>query len=222
MRRERHGPTVPALADALAALESSGAPIAPILYAAFTLSVVVCFPVAWLNFTCGALLGLGWGTLVANLAGVTSAAITRVLARSRLGGPVWRWIESRPRLRLIHRALEDGGWKLTFLIRLSPALPLGASHWVFAFVRLPLPVYLLVTSVATLPAQLMWAHFGVTGREGVELWAHPEDASPARLAVLALGGLATLASVIVLGQTTRRRLQAELDRSRPVDAPSKP
>lgn len=204
---------MPVLVDALATLEASGAPLAPILYVVFTCSVVLCLPASWLNFTCGALLGLGWGTLVANLAAVSSAAITRLLARSQLGGPVWRWIEARPRLRLIHRALEDGGWKLTFLIRFSPALPLGATHWLFAFVRLPLPAYLLVTSLATLPAQLMWAHFGVTGREGVEMWADPEASSPARWALLILGGVATLASVVILGITTRRRLQLELDRA---------
>lgn len=203
-------PSPAELIDSLKALEG---PVAPILFVVSVIDVVLCLPAAWLSLAAGALLGLVKGTLVINLAGVTSAALVRVLARGPIGKPVLRWMEKNPRLRLMLRILEDGGWKLTLLIRLSPALPLGLTHWLFGFVRLPFPTYLWVTAVATFPAQLMWAHFGVTGREGIELWAHPESADPIRLAFLAIGVAATVASVTFLGVLARRRVQAEMERA---------
>lgn len=197
------------------ALQATQAPIAPILYAVFTLSAVLCLPAAWLTFACGALLGLVPGTIVANLSAVTSAALTKVLARGRLGRPIRRWVENHSKLGIVLQVLEDGGWKLAFMIRLNPALPLGLSHWVFAFVDMPMPRYLLVTSLAVLPAQLMWVHFGVTGRESLELFTHPGAVDPARWAFLIATGVASVGSVVFLGGLSRRRFQAEVQRTRP-------
>lgn len=204
-------PSLQEIVETLANLEGSAAPI---LFLVSVVDVVLCLPAAWLAFSAGALLGLVKGTLVVNLAGVTSAALVRLLAHGPVGRPVLGWLERSPKLSLIRRVLEDGGWKLTLLIRLSPALPLGLTHWLFGFVRLPLPVYLLVTAVATFPAQLMWAHFGVTGRQGIELWAHPETADPLQLAFMATSVVATVASVTFLGVLARRRVQVEMDRAR--------
>ena len=196
--------------DFIHLLSSSTAPIGPILFVIFTASTVLCLPASWLTFACGALLGLGPGTVVANLSAVASAAITRGLARSRLGQWIDTWLNRRARVRLIRQALNDGGWKLAFIVRLSPALPLGASNWVFAYVDLPLSKFLLITSLATLPAQLMWVHFGVTGRKSLELWRNSNSADPTQWAFVVLSILATLASIAFLGVLSRRRLQQEL------------
>lgn len=191
-------------------LENSPVPIAPVLFVLFTINTVCCLPAAWLTFACGALLGIGQGTLVANLVAVSSAAITRLLGRSSVGTHVQAWLDRRSQLRLLRETLNDGGWKLNFLVRLSPALPLGISNWVFAFVDLPLTTYLIITSIATLPAQLVWVNFGVTGRQSLNFWQHPEEVSSGQWMVFALSLSATIASIVVIGGLTRRKLRAEL------------
>ncbi|MBX2813171.1 MAG: VTT domain-containing protein [Myxococcales bacterium] len=184
--------------------------IAPLLLVIFTISTVCCLPAAWLILACGALLGLGQGTLVANLSCVVGAALTRWLARGRWGQHVDGWLSRNRQLRQIRGVLHDGGWQLTFLVRLSPLLPLGISHWVFAFVDLPLMQYLVVTSLATLPTQLMWVQFGVSGRKGLMMWQNPGSATTAEWTLLLIGVGATIAFIITFGILTRRRLRSKL------------
>lgn len=196
-------------------LDATGAPLAPLLVIVFVVSTLLCVPASGMALVLGAFLGLVPGSVVATTGTVLSAALARFVVRSTLGRRIRRWIDGHQRLRVFHRALQDGGWKLVFLTRLSPALPLGPGHWVFAFVELPLLRYLLVTMLATLPAQLMWINLGRNGRRGLELFRHPESADLAEWAILGLSVVATLGSVVFLSVLTRRRLQLELARAQP-------
>lgn len=183
---------------------------ASVLFILFTVSTLACLPASGLLVLIGAVVGVGPGALVAFLGTLTSATLCRLLARGALGRALQAFIERRPRLRLVQRAVQDGGWRLVFLIRLSPASPLGLTNWVFAFVGIPLGRYLAATAIATLPAKVMWLNVGASGRESLDLFQHPEAATPGQWALLIVGTAATIGSVVLLARLTRRRLQNEL------------
>ena len=177
---------------------------APVLLAVFVVSALLGLPGSGMTIACGALLGLWWGTAVASSGTVISAAISWWLARTFLARRLERWLLARPRLAAAHRVVVAGGWRLVGLMRLSPALPLGASNWVFALSRLRLGPYLLVTWLATLPSKLLWVNLGVSGRTGLRILQDPAAAPPEELSVLGLGLVGTVGALVLLGRLARR------------------
>lgn len=188
---------------------------APGLYILFVLTTLLCLPASGLTLACGAVLGIGPGTLTASLGTLTSTTLSRLVARGRWGSRVRNWITQHPRLRIILQAVNDGGWRLVALIRISPTMPIGAMNWVFAFTEVPLPRYLFITALGTLPAKLMWVSVGATGRQSLEIWVHPEQADPAQWVLLGLAAVGTVGSVTFIGILTGRRLRKELSKTRP-------
>lgn len=185
-------------------LPAPGPEAALILLALFVVSALLGLPGSGMTIACGALLGLGWGTLVASSGTVLSAALSWWLARTFLAARLERWLAGRPRLAAAHRVVVAGGWRLVGLMRLSPALPLGASNWVFALARLRLAPYLAVTWAATLPSKLLWVNLGVTGRSGLRILQAPGAAPTEELVVLGLGLVGTVGALAFLGRLARR------------------
>ena len=183
---------------------SAGPEAALLLLALFVVSALLGLPGSGMTMACGVILGLGWGTAVASAGTVLSAALSWWLARTFLVDRLLRWLEGRPRLLAAHRVVSAGGWRLVGLMRLSPALPLGASNWVFALARLRLGPYLLVTGLATLPSKLLWVNLGVTGRAGWALVQDPRAASAGELAVLGLALVGTVGALALLARLGRR------------------
>ncbi len=185
---------------------------ASILFIGFVVNALFGLPASAVTAAIGAVLGVPAGTAVVMAGVVTHAGLCRLLVARRPGRWARRFVDRRPNLGLLLRAIEDGGPWLVFLVRLSPALPLGATGWAFALARIPFVPYLVATGVATLPTQIVWVSLGAAGREGMKTYAEAEPTSTAQWLLIGLGLFATIASVAALSLLVRRRVEAEVAR----------
>lgn len=174
----------------------------------YALAVVAFVPGSLLTLAGGAVFGLGFGVVyvfVAAVLGSSSAfLVSRYLARHRIE----RHLEGDPRFARIDRAVGQEGWRMVFLLRLSPAFPFSLLNYALGLTRVRFADYLLAAP-GMLPGTFLYVYYG---RVAGEVAALAGGAAPTRGAgstVLAVVGL--LATVAVTARVTRvaRRALAE-------------
>jgi uncharacterized membrane protein YdjX (TVP38/TMEM64 family) len=89
----------------------------------YIVAVVAMLPASLLTLAAGATFGLVVGTITVTLAANIGAALALLIGRYLARARVERLLASRPRLAAVDRAIEEGGWKVVALLRLSPAVP---------------------------------------------------------------------------------------------------
>ncbi|KAK6490786.1 transmembrane protein 64-like [Huso huso] len=130
--------------------------------------IVVSFPCGWgyilLNVAAGYLYGfvLGMGLVIVGV--LIGTFIAHVVCKRLLTEWVLIKIESSEQLSAVIRVVEGGsGLKVVALARLTP-IPFGLQNAVFSITDVPLPNYLVASSIGLLPTQLLNSYLGTTLR----------------------------------------------------------
>lgn len=200
----RQLPLQEALAQMEDVLKELG-PWAPIgLGVVYIIATVLLAPASVLTLAAGALFGLWTGFVTVSLASTAGATcaflIARYLARTR----VERLIAGRPALKAIDRAIEEGGWRIVALLRLSPAVPFNIQNYFYGLTPIRLRPYVLASWIAMMPGTFMYVYIGhitgaaVGGRTG---------RGPMEWALLVAGLVATVVVTVYITRLARRQLQ---------------
>lgn len=147
---------VVALLDAFAAqLPQQAAalgPRGPIYFVLLgTLVESLLLPVTPLVFMSGLLFGAPLGTALTLLFMSGSATIGFVLCRSVFRPRVERLLGSNKRFQMINKAVEREGFKIMFLLRLSPLLPSPVANYAFALSNTRYRDFILATILGYVP-----------------------------------------------------------------------
>ncbi|MGH7782616.1 MAG: TVP38/TMEM64 family protein, partial [Candidatus Binatia bacterium] len=89
----------------------------------YAVTTVLFVPGSALTIGAGSLFGLTTGFLVVLVGANVGALCAFLLARTFLRQKVARWAEDNPKFRSVDRAIGRQGFKMVFLLRLSPAFP---------------------------------------------------------------------------------------------------
>jgi len=200
----RQLPMQEAVSQVEGALRDLG-PWAPIgLGVVYILATVLLAPASVLTLAAGALFGLWAGFVTVSLASTTGAALAFLIARYLARARVERLIAGRPALKAIDRAIEEGGWRIVALLRLSPAVPFNVQNYFYGLTPIPLRSYILSSWIAMMPGTFMYVYIGhitgsaIGGRSG---------RSPMEWALLVAGLVATIVVTVYITRLARRQLQ---------------
>ncbi|MFK8074945.1 MAG: TVP38/TMEM64 family protein [Granulosicoccus sp.] len=130
---------------------------------AYILLTAVLAPVSLLSITAGlayGLLGVPLVVLSATLAAVVAFLLGRYLAHEKVS----RWVERDPRLSSLNTAVSEQGWKVVFLVRLSPLIPFGLQNYLFSLTGVKVVPYAIATAVGILPGSALYVYIGVMGQ----------------------------------------------------------
>jgi uncharacterized membrane protein YdjX (TVP38/TMEM64 family) len=158
-------------------------------------------PASLLGVAAGAIYGLTLGFLLAAVSTLVGALLSFFLGRSLFRATVERLAARRPRLRNLDARIAREGWKLVCLLRVSPIMPFSATSLALGLSAVGLLDYVIGT-LASLPALCAYVFIGTLADTSLAGWA--TGASPVRLVLLGIGGLATLVLVLRLGQITMK------------------
>lgn len=173
----------------------------PIAYGAFYIVAALAFvPGSAITLAAGLLFGVGLGTAVVSIASTLSAAIAFPLARTLFRSRVQAFANSSKSFGAIDRAIEDGGWKIVGLLRLSPVVPFSALNYMIGLTNVRYVPSVLVSWVAMLPGTMLYVYFGAIGKD---LGAGSEKGWK-EWAVLGAGLVATLVVTIATFAWTSR------------------
>jgi len=174
-----------------------------LIYAAATVLMV---PGSLLTLASGASFGLLPG-FVAVLFGATLGAagaflVSRHLARKR----VERWIQRKASFVAVDKAVAREGWKIVFLTRLSPVFPFNFQNYAYGLTSVSFWQYVLASWIGMIPGTFLYVYLGTLGRSGIEA-ASGSGVETYRLALQAVGLLATLGVTILITRTAKRALR---------------
>jgi uncharacterized membrane protein YdjX (TVP38/TMEM64 family) len=183
------------LMEALRGLGYRGAVVFAVLQMLVAVSGVL--PASLLGVASGAIYGFVPGFLLAAAGTLVGAILSFILSRSLFRPTIERLSALRPRLRNLDALVDQAGWKLVCLLRLSPIMPFSATSFALGLSRIGLRSYALGT-LASLPALSGYVFTGTLAGSSLSIFA--SGASPVHWGLLGLGIIATLAVSVHLGQ----------------------
>ena len=188
-------------------IEALGAVGVAVFVALYTLVTLVLGPAWALTLVAG--LAYGWWGIPLVLGSATLAAcvaflVGRHLARER----VRKLVAGNDKLAALNRAVDQEGWKVVGLMRLSPVFPFGLQNYLFAVTGIGLAPYALATLVGIVPGTSLYVYIGSLGAAG------GEGGGALRWVLLAVGLVATAAVVWLVTKRAKAEL-AGLDLDEP-------
>lgn len=199
------GPVMSALKEWIATLGVWG----PLAFAAiYVVAALLLIPGTVLTLAAGAVFGLLVGFLTVSLAATTTAACGFLIARYFARSKVEAAVKSNAKFDAIDRAIEEGGWKVVGMLRLSPAIPFNFQNYLYGLTKLRFWPYLLTSWITMMPGTLMYVYLGHLS--GAALGGEREK-SPAEWALLVVGLLATIGVTVYLTRLAKQKLNERTD-----------
>ncbi len=194
------------IAHVLSEAGHAAGPAGWIVVAAAEVAAALCgvIPASAIAVAAGMIYGTFGGFLVCAPAIVVGALLAFGLSRSVFRRRVGDMIARDRRLAGLDAAVARDGWRLVFLLRLSPVMPFALTSYALGLTALDIGGYAFGTS-ASLPPLLLYTGLGSFARHGVTTVSAGNGLL--RLVVPAVSLLATVLLVVRVGQLVTRSLR---------------
>src|SRR5690606_22110459 len=150
----------PAFAGWIATVRDAGALGVAIFLAVSVVLSVALVPGMITTLVAGVLYGVWGGFAVSWLAAVISAAISFAIGRDLRRARVAHWLEGKPRVDALDRAIEQAGMRVVILSRLSPLLPFQLLNYALPLTRVSWRDFVLGSAVGMIPLTFATAYAG--------------------------------------------------------------
>eukprot|EP01027_Heterolobosea_sp_BB2_P002086 GEZU01003138.1.p1 GENE.GEZU01003138.1~~GEZU01003138.1.p1 ORF type:complete len:369 (-),score=82.59 GEZU01003138.1:929-2035(-) len=153
----------------------------------YMLTIVMAMPGTPINLASGFLFDMWPGALVALAGSAIGSAVAFILGRTLLRGWAESFAKKRRRFKDIDRAVASEGFKLVFLLRLSPAFPFSVFSYLLGVTNVSFWKYVLATNLGNAPFSIVYTYFGSIMRDLSDMWSDPTaDASTAQQWIIAV------------------------------------
>lgn len=172
----------------------------------YTISTVLLIPGSAISIGAGTLFGLKTGFVIVLVGANLGALSAFVLARTLLRRKVAHWMEKYPKCRSLDRAIARQGFRMVFLLRLSPAFPFTLLNYALGLTGVRAGAYVLANLLGMLPGMFLYVYIGATARDALTGWAG-ESVGDFQQVLKYVGLLATLAMVAMVTYIARNALR---------------
>ncbi len=178
---------------------------------AYILATLLLLPGSILTAGAGFAYGPVGGTLLVSPVSVLAATLAFVLGRTLARNWVSRRIEQHPRFAAINEAIGESGFKIVFLLRLSPIFPFNLLNYALGLARVRLRDYVVASFLGMLPGTFLYVYLGSLVTSASELLSGKRPSAGAWGQVLYWGGLvATVFVTVLITRIARRALNRAL------------
>ncbi len=178
----------------------------------YIVATVALLPGAILTIAAGFLYGPYWAMLLVLISSVMGATLAFLLARGWLRPWVVERFSKFPSFVRLERRIEKEGWKVVFLLRLSPLMPFSVLNYILGLSKVSLRGYVLASIVGMMPGILLYTYIGSLVSDLSELGASSALPESGASQFAFWGGLAaTLAASIFLARWARSALAEETE-----------
>ncbi len=183
---------------------------AVVFAATYLAATVLLFPASLLTLAAGFLYGPLWGTLLVSPTSVLASTLAFLLGRSVAREWIKRRIEQNPRFSAIDAAVGENGFKVIFLLRLSPVFPFTLLNYALGLTRVRLRDFVLASFLGMLPGTFMYVYFGSSVANAAALAGGGAGGGPWKQALFWGGLVATVAVVALVTRAARQALNRSL------------
>jgi len=177
-------------------------------------ALAVFYVVACVFFLPGSVLTLGAGFLFpfwigllaawvgANLGAAAAFLIGRTVARDWVA----RKVETSPKFAAIDEAVGKEGFKIVFLLRLSPAFPFNLLNYALGLTKVSFGAYAGASLIGMLPGAMMYVYLGSAARSLADVAAGQVESGAAGRVFFWVGLAATIAVVVLVTRIAAKSL----------------
>lgn len=196
--RGRLGPWTITLVEWIRGAGAAGIIVYAVAYAG---AALLLLPGSVLTLGAGFAYGPVWGTIIVSPVSVVASTLPFLLGRSVAREWVSRKVANHPRFAAVDQAVGVSGFKIVFLLRLSPIFPFNLLNYALGVTRVRLRDYVLASWLGMLPGTLLYVYVGSLVTSAGELLSGERPSAGASGRILYWGGL--VATVIVTTLVTR-------------------
>jgi uncharacterized membrane protein YdjX (TVP38/TMEM64 family) len=182
-----------------------------VFIAGYVAACVAFVPGAILTIAAGVIFGLGRGVAYVFTGAVIGSIAAFLVSRHLARAAIEKRVASDPRFAAIDRAIAREGFKIVFLLRLSPVFPFNLLNYALGLTRVTLRDYALA-SVGMFPGTVLYVYYGTAiGSLAALASGTPAPGGSGRTALLIVGLLATIAVTILVTRIARAALTKATD-----------
>jgi len=126
----------------------------------YAVATVLMIPGSLVTLLIGAIYGPWLGTALVSPASVLGATLAFLLGRTVFRPSMEAKMANSPRFTALQGAMEQQGFKILTLVRLSPIFPFTLVNYAFGLTRVSLGAYILGSFLGMLPGTLMYVYLG--------------------------------------------------------------
>lgn len=163
----------------------------------YVVGTIVLAPSPLMTIAAGVAFGW-WGLPLAVLSATAGAACSFSISRYFFGETLEDWLTERPTFRAAKTAIDEEGWRVLLLLRLSPVVPFGLLNYLLGLTNTSMRAYLIWTAIGIFPGTVVDIYIGVIGRQAGDT---------TQLAYLVVGLIASAAAVALIAAKARSYLR---------------
>ena len=129
----------------------------------YAVATVLLFPGAILTLAAGLTFGL-WAFPLVVVSATLGAALAFLVGRYLAREAIEKRYSDDKRFKAIDSAIEEEGWKIVGLLRLSPLIPFNLQNYIYGLTDINFRHYVLATFFGIMPGSLMYVYFGAAGK----------------------------------------------------------
>lgn len=194
-------------------IRASGAVGVAAYFALYLVVAVAMLPGSMMSIAGGFAFGPVWGALISTTCATIASVLPFLLGRFVARDWVMRRAAKYPKLAVIDAAVEEQGFKVVVLLRLSLA-PYNLLNYAMGLTRVTLRDFVAGTWLGLLPAVAVLNYFGSLITDAAQLGSAVQGLGPAARVLYWMGFVTTVVGVVLLTRMARRALKNVLDAPR--------
>lgn len=129
----------------------------------YLLITVLMVPVTGMTLAAGVAYG-AWGFPLIIACATLSSAAAFLLGRHVAYQRVALLANDNAKFRVLKNAVNEEGWRVVALLRLSPVLPFGLQNYLLSVTDIKLGPYMLATALSLMPVSALYVYIGSLGQ----------------------------------------------------------
>jgi uncharacterized membrane protein YdjX (TVP38/TMEM64 family) len=150
--------------------------------------------------------GLGPGFALVWLGASLGACVSFLIGRRWLRDWVERRLARYPLFAAIDAAVSAQGARVVLLTRLTPIFPFAMLNYAYGVTRVGFREYALASCIGMLPGTFLFVFLGAAAGEAVKAGTQGRARTALEWAFFAVGLLATIGTVVLVGRRANREL----------------
>ena len=175
-----------------------------IFMVAYVAGTILFFPGSLMTLAAGAIFGLGWGTVVALSSATIGASVAFLIGRYLARETIEIRAGKNEKFKALDAAIEEEGWKIVGLLRLSPVIPFNFANYFFGITKVRFWPYVLASFAGMAPGTMLYVYLGYAGK--TTLAGAKENLGAIRYVFLGVGLAATIAFTVYVTRLARKKL----------------
>jgi uncharacterized membrane protein YdjX (TVP38/TMEM64 family) len=200
-----------ALLDGVKNLGMRGALLFVLVY---VIACVSFIPGSVLTLGAGAIFGVWAGSAVVSAGSTVGAACAFLIGRYFARDWVSKKISGNEKFKAIDDAVAADGFKMTFLIRLSPIFPFNLINYALGLTKVRLKDYVLASWIGMMPGTVMYVYLGSVAGDLAAAGAGTRSKTPAEWLLYGVGLAATVLVTVYVTRIAKKALESKVETGR--------